>query len=107
MFPRAKIIVYCEFFYRSQGQDAGFDPEFPSIGLDGHVALQARNAATLIGLAEGDAGISPTHWQKSTYPGEFQPKIKMIYDGIDTDHLRPDPGASLEDSLRSQADCSR
>lgn len=95
VFPNARIIVYCEFFYRSMGQDSGFDPEFPPIGMDGHVALQARNAASLIALAEGDAGLSPTHWQKSTFPGEFQPKITVVHDGVDTEALRPNAGAAV------------
>ena len=28
-FPKARFIVYCEFFYGSAGRDVGFDPEFP------------------------------------------------------------------------------
>jgi glycosyltransferase involved in cell wall biosynthesis len=95
VFPNARIIVYCEFFYRSVGQDAGFDPEFAAMGLDGHVALQARNAASLIALAEGDSGLSPTLWQKSAFPKEFQAKISVIHDGIDTDTLKPDAQAML------------
>jgi glycosyltransferase involved in cell wall biosynthesis len=96
VFPKAKIILYCEFYYRREGGDVGFDPEFLPMGLDGYVGLEARNAASLIGLASADFGVSPTQWQKSTFPSEFQSKITVIHDGIDTDLFSPNPRAFIE-----------
>ena len=60
IFPRARIVLYCEFFYGTEGRDVGFDPEFPQVGADGDVALHLKNAATLLALAECDVGLSPT-----------------------------------------------
>ncbi len=96
VFPKAKIILYCEFYYRREGGDVGFDREFPSLGLDGYVGLEARNASSLIGLASADFGLSPTQWQKSTFPAEFQSKISVIHEGIDTDIFAPNPRATLK-----------
>jgi hypothetical protein len=31
-WPDAPLGMYCEFFYRAEGADVGFDPEFPSRG---------------------------------------------------------------------------
>jgi glycosyltransferase involved in cell wall biosynthesis len=42
-----------------------------------------------------DAAISPTQWQKSTYPAWAQEKISVIHDGIDFKRLRHDPKASI------------
>jgi len=95
MFPGARIVTYCEFFYRVTGQDSGFDPEFPGIGIDGDVALHLKNAATLLALVDCDAAVSPTQWQRSTFPAEFQPKIKVVHEGIDTGKAKPSPHASL------------
>src|SRR6516162_1021846 len=39
MFPNARLLLYCEFFYGRQERDVGFDPEFPETGTDGHAAL--------------------------------------------------------------------
>jgi len=89
VFPRAKIIVYSEFYYRSRGQDVGFDPEFPEYGVDGRVSLTIKNASQLLALADADVGVSPTHWQRSTYPVEFQSKIQVIHEGIDTGRVAP------------------
>ena len=95
IFPKAKIVVYCEFFYRASGQDYGFDPEFPASGVDGRVELDVRNASTLLGLAQCDRGLSPTHWQFSTYPEEFTSKIEVIHEGVDTETLRPNEHAAV------------
>lgn len=93
IFPGARIITYCEFYYRASGQDVDFDPEFGSIGLDGITALSARNATGLLALAEADNGLSPTQWQKSTYPKALRDKIEVIHEGIDTRVARPDRDA--------------
>jgi glycosyltransferase involved in cell wall biosynthesis len=91
LFPRARYILYCEFFYGMTGRDVGFDPEFAETGADGHVALHAKNAATLLALAECDAGVSPTPWQRATFPLDHQHKIRVIHEGVDTDVLTPAP----------------
>jgi glycosyltransferase involved in cell wall biosynthesis len=95
MFPKARQLVYCEFFYGAEGRDIGFDPEFPISGLDGHIGLQLKNATTLLALADCDVGISPTNWQQSTFPRHYQSKIEVIHEGIDTSRVRPDPQACL------------
>ena len=96
MFPQARIIAYCEFYYGTSGRDNGFDPEFPVTGLDGHVALHLKNATTLLALAECDQGISPTKWQHSTFPPQYQSKIEVIHEGINCNLARPDARAVLE-----------
>jgi glycosyltransferase involved in cell wall biosynthesis len=89
IFPNAHIVLYCEFFYGMQGRDVGFDPEFPETGADGHVALHLKNASTLLALADCDYGLSPTEWQRSTFPREYQQKIEMIHEGVDVDIVKP------------------
>ena len=89
VFPRAKIAIYSEFYFRAHGQDVHFDPEAPRLGADAIVSLQCRNAATLLALAEADLGVSPTHWQRSTYPKELHAKIKVAHEGIDVEAASP------------------
>jgi glycosyltransferase involved in cell wall biosynthesis len=95
MFPKARQLVYCEFFYGADGRDIGFDPEFPMSGLDGHIGLQLKNATTLLALADCDLGISPTRWQQSTFPSHYQSKIEVVHEGVDTSRVRPNPQARL------------
>jgi glycosyltransferase involved in cell wall biosynthesis len=93
IFPRARLIVYCEFFYGGVDRDVGFDAEFPAIGIDGNVALHLKNAATLLALSECDAGVAPTAWQRSTFPEVFHKKISVLHEGIDTALIQPMPTA--------------
>ena len=95
IFPRARILLYCEFYYGMEGRDVGFDPEFAETGADGHVALHLKNAATLLALIDSDAGVSPTAWQRSTYPREIQNRIAVIHEGVDTGVVRPAPDATF------------
>ncbi|WP_062119291.1 glycosyltransferase [Aureimonas sp. AU40] len=99
VFPGARLVVYCEYFYRTEQSDVNFDPEFPALGLDGAVSLRARNAMTLLALAEADLAITPTEWQRSTFPPALGSSIAVAHEGIDTDHVRPRPEARcrLED----------
>jgi glycosyltransferase involved in cell wall biosynthesis len=89
-FPKARIATYCEFYYRAEGQDVHFDPESPQLGVDGVVTLHSKNASTLLALADADLGISPTWWQRHTYPDEFHHKIAVAHEGVDMEKLRPD-----------------
>jgi len=88
-FPAARLILYCEYFYGSGGVQLGFDPEFPDDGLDGKVNLRVNNVTTLLALAECDRGVSPTRWQRSTYPIPWQHKIDVIHEGVDIDLVKP------------------
>ena len=95
VFPDARIVLYCEFFYGMRGRDVGFDPEFLQTGLDGNVALHLKNASTLLALADCDNAISPTEWQRSTFPSEYQHKITTIHEGVDVNVVKPNSAAVL------------
>ncbi|MCM8611337.1 glycosyltransferase family 4 protein [Accumulibacter sp.] len=88
VFPTAPLLLYLEFFYRGSGSDVGFDPEFPS-SFDDRCRVRARNTAQLISLDAGDAGVSPTHWQREQYPDVYRPRIEVIHDGIRSDLVSP------------------
>ena len=105
LFPRAKIVSYLEYFYQPKGLDVGFDPEWPGLSLDGAIALHARNAGTLLSLADADVAISPTAWQRSTFPPRLQSLISVCHEGIDVKRVRPDPAATytLPDGRRLKA----
>jgi glycosyltransferase involved in cell wall biosynthesis len=95
IFPNARLLLYCEFFYGPQERDVGFDSEFPETGADGQVALNLKNASTLLGLADCDVGISPTNWQRSTYPKQYQSKITVMHEGVDVEMVKPSSDAVL------------
>jgi glycosyltransferase involved in cell wall biosynthesis len=93
IFPEARFLLYCEYCYGAREGDLGFDQEFPMSGLDGHVAVRLKNATTLLALTDCDFGISPTAWQRATFPAHYQAKIGVAHDGIDCALARPDAEA--------------
>ncbi len=95
VWPEAKLGIYCEFFYHTQGADVGFDPEFPAKDDGEACRLKLKNINNLLHFDIADAGISPTQWQASTFPQPFRDKITVIHDGIDTQALVPNPNVVL------------
>lgn len=96
VWPSAKLLAYCEFFYVPEGADVGFDPEFPVTALGNDCRIRLKNLNSLMHFDIADAGVSPTEWQKSTFPEPFRSRIQVIHDGIDTERVKPDPDAWLQ-----------
>jgi glycosyltransferase involved in cell wall biosynthesis len=95
VFPEARIVLYCEFFYRARGGDLGFDPEFPATP-EKRLQLRVLNAPLLMALDACDLGMAPTRWQHHQFPAAHKPRIAVIHDGIDTDVVRPSGAAEPE-----------
>ena len=96
LWPHAKQLHYVEYFYNSEGQDMGFDPQFPTPGLGQKCRLWTKNANNLLNLVQMDQSVSPTTWQHSSVPEVFKNKISVIHDGIDTRILNASDQAVLE-----------
>lgn len=96
VWPKAKILVYSEFYYQGLGADVGFDPEFGTSGFAQQLSAQARAAHMAQSLIHADRGIAPTRWQASTYPPVLRAMIDVIFDGVDTEAMRPDPDAAYQ-----------
>ncbi len=94
VFPKTRLIHFCEYYYHTQGADVGFDREFPAT-MDDCTRISSRNALHLLNLENCDAAITPTHWQHSLHPVAYQDKIKVIHEGIDVTRLGPDSKATL------------
>lgn len=89
--PDVPLIHFCEFFYRYEGADCGFDPEFPlgNSDVETRMRVRQRNALHLLNIDACDLGIAPTRWQKSVFPDEYLPKIRVLHEGIDVEALLP------------------
>jgi glycosyltransferase involved in cell wall biosynthesis len=94
IFPKATLLCYFEWFYHAHGSDADFDPNDP-LTADDEARIRIKNAPILIDLYSCDRGLSPTYWQRQQFPPEYQSKITVLHDGIDTGYFRPNPRAKL------------
>ncbi|SEN64654.1 Glycosyltransferase involved in cell wall bisynthesis [Gemmobacter aquatilis] len=95
VWPEAKMLVYAEFYYKGRGADVGFDPEFDKPSFDQVMISQGRAAHLGQALVHADAGLSPTRWQASTYPPVLRERIEVIFDGVNTQVMKPDPAATV------------
>jgi glycosyltransferase involved in cell wall biosynthesis len=90
VFPRARILVYAEYYYSAEGGDSFFDPEFSKQATLAELQrLRLRNTHLMHALSDADAALSPTQFQRERHPAWCQEKISVIHDGIDTERFRP------------------
>jgi glycosyltransferase involved in cell wall biosynthesis len=96
VFPDARVLLYCEFFYRARGGDMGFDPEFPA-SAEKLLRLRVMNAPLLMSLDASDWGVAPTRWQQKQFSAAHAKRMSVIHDGIDTDVVTPSASANGEE----------
>ncbi len=92
VWPQAPLLGYLEFYYRIDGIDVGFDPEFPTLPAD-HPRIRAKNAVNLLALNLGAHAQTPTQWQLSTYPDWARPLITLLPEGVNLDVCKPNAQA--------------
>jgi glycosyltransferase involved in cell wall biosynthesis len=94
IWPSARLISYLEFYYKEQGADYGFDPEFPVADQDRQL-LSLRNLAQIHAQHLSDLCISPTRWQRDLFPPPVRRQIHVLHEGVDTRALKPKHNARL------------
>ncbi len=95
VFPNTPMLSFIEFYYKADGADFGFDPEFVEDDLAARCRLRMKNANSLLNLDIADWCVTPTEWQRSTVPARYQDRMTVIHDGIDTERVKPDPKVVL------------
>jgi len=84
VWPHVPILFYQEFYYHPRGLDTDFDPE-----LQGNppwtscAKVRMKNAYLQLTLESSHWNLSPTHFQRRTFPKHWQSKFSTIHDGID------------------------
>ncbi len=95
IWPQALLLSYQEFFYHARGFDYDFDPELQGIpDWKACSYLRMKNAYLMLNLHASDWNITPTEFQRSTFPDVWRSRISCIHDGIDTGLAAPDPSVS-------------
>ena len=95
VWPKARLVVYAEYYYRTQGQDLDFDPEFNELNRETVNRMVFKNAVMLSAVSVADRVYTPTLWQRDTFPKQFHKNIQVIHDGIDTEFFKPNPNAAI------------
>jgi glycosyltransferase involved in cell wall biosynthesis len=94
IFPNTPLLCYFEWFENAHGSNLDFDPT-SLLTPDQVAGCRVRNTPILIDLYSADGGLTPTQWQYQQFPQEYQNKITVRHDGVDTRFLQPRPGAKV------------
>lgn len=107
VWPNARMGLYCEFYHLNHPTLVQFDPEYQAkIPAKKNMQLRINNLVNELQFKISDAGLCPTEFQASTFPNHMKDKLTVLHDGIDTDHLSPDPEAvfKVNETLSLDAD---
>jgi len=91
IFPKAKQIIYAEYYYRTADGDVGFDPEFGPASAP--MELHAKNIGLALALSEADTIVAPTSFQASRLPGVFRQRTEIVHEGVDLLRTRKNAAA--------------
>ena len=85
IFPDSILLTYMEWWFA--GENIKHLVRRPLLK---HRCLSiVRNSVILDELYLADHIVTPTQWQASQFPVEFSSKIKILFDGVDTNFFKP------------------
>ena len=95
LLPQALHVGYFEWFFKPDTTCHLLE----QFDLDAKLKTGLRNLPILQELERCDRAVVPTAWQKSQFPKAYQPKLEVIFDGVDASFFRPKPASlNLETS---------
>jgi glycosyltransferase involved in cell wall biosynthesis len=86
LYPTTPIVNFFEYYYLPHDPDSDMDFRkdlaWPTSELK-YLRSRCRNAMILLDLQTCNAAYTPTEFQKSRFPAEYQNKLETIFDGVD------------------------
>ena len=90
IWPNCPLLSYQEFFYNSSGFDSSFDPEFISDNDWTKAArIHLKNANPLLALQTSAWNVTPTEFQRSSFPSIYSSQFSVIHDGVNIHNYLP------------------
>ena len=90
VFPNTPRIGFFEWYYTSEvGGDVYFLYQLSGseVPLDRAMRLRTWNAVTLLELAQSDAFVVPTSFQREQFPSVYRNQFTQIHEGVDVKSL--------------------
>lgn len=98
LLPEATLVAYCEWYFKP----ADLPWLWGAAPLDSVLRIGLRNQVLLQELVEADLAITPTDWQRRQFPTALQPRLEVVFDGVDTSFFQPADAAAPAAPLRLQ-----
>jgi len=92
LLPQTVHVGYFEWYFLP-GTTHNLVQQF---NLDLQLKTSLRNMPILQELECCDLAVVPTEWQKQQFPGAYQPKLEVIFDGIDRSFFYPEESCSAD-----------
>ena len=89
LWPNAVLIAYPELYGQEELLGHGFDPDLGSISEGMRMALRRQNFMALAALADSDAVVAPTLFQRDTFPSHLRGRFHVIHEGVDGEQVQP------------------
>ena len=95
VFPGVPLVALLELDFSGLELER-FDAEIAGANQQDFGAnLGLRQWADLMAMRRMQAGLTATHFQRSSFPAWLQARIAVIHEGVDLESCRPDPLASF------------
>ena len=88
VFPSSKLFSYCEWWFKYDAAEYQFTKNiYIDYNKEVRKSMYMRNLPLALELAEADALITPTRWQKSQFPERLSRNMHVIHEGVDTNYF--------------------
>lgn len=96
IWPKAALIAYPELYGSPQLMGHGFDPDLGPLSEGMQQALRRQNFMALAAIADSDAVVVPTLFQRDTFPPHLRGRFHVIHEGVDVEQVRPNPNRHVQ-----------
>ena len=96
IWPKAALIAYPELYGSPQLMGHGFDPDLGLLSEGMQQALRRQNFMALAAIADSDAVVVPTLFQRDTFPPHLRGRFHVIHEGVDVEQVRPNPNRHVQ-----------
>lgn len=95
IWPESVLIAYPELYGSSDLLQVQ-DPDSPPLDQARRRLLKRNNLMALAALADADAALTPTLFQRHSFPAPWRSRFQVIHEGVDCEALQPAPSRRIE-----------
>jgi glycosyltransferase involved in cell wall biosynthesis len=96
VWPRAVLIAYPELYAGPALLGYGFDPDQGSMGEGLRQSMRRQNFMALAAIADSDAAVVPTMFQRDTFPAHLRSRFQVIHEGVELSLVCPHPNRHVQ-----------